>query len=807
MADQIQPVQNQQPVSTQSVQPVQAAQTVQPQVAPVAAQAAQPAAAQASAPAPVVQPQPVVQPAAPAPTPAPTPAPAAPASPVSSAQPVVQPAVQPKMGGVPQGNQAVPQAPLRPGQPRPGVPMSTRKPPNPKKLLIGCTGCAGAAVFFFVLFVIIFVAQTTSTGENPMAKSLGVDAGTFINTLILLVNLVFGAISVLVFLLLIIGFFRFFMARKDDKDAKRRGLTMAGVSSLLLLLFVGIWVGIYLFLSSKEIRTVKVSASGIITEPATTLGLTAPITIKFDASKLPIDSKKYDIMSYSWDFGNGQNSTVAVTSSTYTDKGKNNGRYDVTLLVVARDKQTLVEASNEYKTTVTIANVQLNASFEADPMSGPSPLDVSFDASASSAPAGEIVSYEWDFNNTNIFTGASGVKTTHTFDKVGKYTVNLRITDNTGQYAIASKELEVTAPNIPVAVISIPTQTGKYFSGIQYSFQGEKSTSPLGSIEKYEWDFGDGSSKANTRTATHTYKTAGSYEVILKVTDETGESGESSQKITVDQQESSPIAVIETIPAPAKSTDEFISGKVPFEVIFDGSKSSDPDKNIVDYKWDFDGDGTDDAATQKATYVYKAVGSYNASLTVIDAENNVSKATILVKAGEQPLQARIVASPVEGVVPLTVTFDAGSSSYPEGKIVSYEWDFGDGSAKRIDVSKVVYKYTKIGTFVAKVTAIASDNSRSTVETPVNVRPVSLTSCFDASLEQGSAPLTVEFDPRCSTGTVAKYTWDFGDSQTSRTRKPTHIFQNPGSYQVTLEVADNQNVIDTFTKTILVIGNL
>lgn len=782
-----------QPAVTIQQQPVQQipVQQMQPNQAQTAAPASQPTAPVYAAPAP----QPAAQFVAPAPQPA------------AAMQPAPQPAAmqRPGMQNLPPRIQQP--MPVKPGQVRPGAPLATRKPPNPKRLIYGCGGCAGAAILFFIIFVLIYVAQTSSTGDNPMARSLGVDPATFINTLILLVNVVFGSVSVILFLLAIVGFFRFFMARKDDKDARKRGITMAGATGLLLVLFVGIWVGIYLFLSGKQVRGPKAATvTGIVTEPANTLLLTAPITIKFDASKLPYDTKKYDILSYLWSFGDGQTSTVAITSHPYNDMGANSGQYDVTLQVKKRDKTTKEETTDTYPITVTIANVQINPAFTVTPASGPAPLEVTFDAGTAKAPAGEIASYEWDFDNNNVFTDASGVTATHTFDQIGKYKVNLRVTDNTGQFAIGTQEVEVTTSNAPVAVIDIPTQTGKYFAGTQYTFDAGKSASPVGKIEKYEWDFGDGTAKANTRTATHTYKTAGDYEVLLTVTDDQKQTGDTSQKIKVETQESAPIAIIATVPAPEKGKSS-INGTVPFEVAFDGSKSTDPDNNIVDYKWDFDGDGTDDASGPKATYAYKTEGTFNATLTVIDAENNISKASVVVVVGAQPLQARITADPVEGVVPLTVTFDASSSSYPDGKIVSYEWDFGDGSPKRIDVSKVVYKYTKIGTFTAKVTAIASDGKKNTAETPINIRPVALTACYEASAETGAAPLIVEFDPRCSTGTIAKYSWDFGDGQTSRTRKPSHSFDKPGSYEVTLEVADNQNVIDTFSKTILVTGTI
>ena len=96
---------------------------------------------------------------------------------------------------------------------------------------------------------------------------------------------------------------------------------------------------------------------------------------------------------------------------------------------------------------------------------------------------------------------------------------------------------------------------------------------------------------------------------------------------------------------------------------------------------------------------------------------------------------------------------------------------------------------------------------STAEIPVNVRPISLNACYKAVPESGEAPMEVSFDPSCSTGTVAKWSWDFGDGETTKTRKPKHTFNTPGNYEVMLEVSDNQNVVSTFSSNILVTGNL
>ncbi|MFC1750559.1 PKD domain-containing protein [Pseudomonadota bacterium] len=683
-----------------------------------------------------------------------------------------------------------------------GKPPVKGKQPNPKKVIIGCLGCSGLLLISFVIFALVFVSQTSATGQNPLATSLGIDTGSFTNTLILLVNLIFGFIVVGFLMLSAVGVFRMAMARKEDKVTKKKGLTLAAISAGLLIVFAITWVGLYMYLSSKEVAVDEIPAAGIVSVPDETLNQTAPFEVQFDASRVPINTRQYDIVSYMWDFGDGGSSTVIAPVHTFTDKG----RFDVILRIEAVDKQSGEEASETFKKIVSIANVELTAVFDATPMSGPAPLTVDFDASNSVAPAGQITDYEWDFDDNNTFTDASGVTTSNEFAQVGTYTVNLRITDNTGQFAVTSKEIEVSGENVPVAVIDIPTADGRFFVGSQYTFKAEESSSPNGKIEKYEWDFGDGSSKATTRTANHKYEEEGTYDVILVVTDEESETGEATETIKVEMPEAAPIAVIKTVPAPADDND-YLEGNAPMEVAFDGSGSQDADDNIVEYNWDFDGDGSTDSSGENVTYAYNEEGTYNATLTVVDAEDNESSDIIVVKVGAQPIQARIVADPIEGTVPLTVNFDSSSSSYPGGQIVSYEWDFGDGSPKRIDTSSVSYRYDKIGTFDAAVTAIASDNSRSTASVPVNIRPVSVKACFEPTTTQGEAPLSIEFNPSCATGTIIKYSWDFGDGESSVKRKPTHTFENPGSYKVVLEVSDNQNVIDTFSQDILVTGSI
>ena len=246
-----------------------------------------------------------------------------------------------------------------------------------------------------------------------------------------------------------------------------------------------------------------------------------------------------------------------------------------------------------------------------------------------------------------------------------------------------------------------------------------------------------------------------------------------------------------------------VSGSVPFEVDFDASGSKDPEDDIVDYEWDFDNDGSIDDTGDTASYTYEELGTYEARLILTDSVGNVEETTISVEVSEQGVVALLESDLSNGEVPLTVEFDSSGSTYKEGDIASYEYDFGDGSTYT-GGSTVTYKYTDVGTFTVTLTVIATDGKKDTDSVQVVVRPVALTSCFTVNTDSGNAPLFVSVDASCSQGTVDTYEWNFGDGEVSFDRKPgVHTYSETGSYTITLEVTGDSGIVDTFSKTVTV----
>ena len=91
-------------------------------------------------------------------------------------------------------------------------------------------------------------------------------------------------------------------------------------------------------------------------------------------------------------------------------------------------------------------------------------------------------------------------------------------------------------------------------------------------------------------------------------------------------------------------------------------------------------------------------------------------------AASQPPAAAATATPTSGTVPLTVTFSGSGSSDPDGSIVAYEWNFGDGTAAATGVS-ASHVYSAAGTYVAQLKVTDNSGLSATKSVTITVNPV------------------------------------------------------------------------------------
>jgi PKD repeat protein len=163
---------------------------------------------------------------------------------------------------------------------------------------------------------------------------------------------------------------------------------------------------------------------------------------------------------------------------------------------------------------------------------GVAPASAQFNGSASRAYNGAAVaSYKWDFGDGSA--QASGAVQTHSFATAGSYTVTLTVTDSNGQTDSATRPMFVTATDQPptASFASGPTNPS---APTQLTFDASASSDVDGQISSYAWNFGDGSTGIGV-TPAHTYAGAGTYNVILKVTDDGGLTASLCQTATTGQ--------------------------------------------------------------------------------------------------------------------------------------------------------------------------------------------------------------------------------------------------------------------------------
>jgi PKD repeat protein len=290
---------------------------------------------------------------------------------------------------------------------------------------------------------------------------------------------------------------------------------------------------------------------------------TSPLTVFLNAVGPEDTVGSYDpdgeIVSYDWDFGDGETDTGAVVSHTFVALGETR-TFKITLTVTddgdktGRAEQTIEvrvggggEASEDGAFPV--------ARLSVDRLIGLTPLTVAFDAGDSTAGSGEVVECDWDFGD-----GSKGIGTEveHTFKplETETYTVTLFVWNSGGRADTEQVEIIVIVPDAqtgdenPVAKVAVSETTQIYESDQPGSVPSlfEVTLDPGGTyadaghgLDYYAWEFGDGKFLVETtdvdvthvyelRTAVHTYVAR------LTVYDDQGLEGTVSVNVTLTQE-------------------------------------------------------------------------------------------------------------------------------------------------------------------------------------------------------------------------------------------------------------------------------
>jgi len=256
-------------------------------------------------------------------------------------------------------------------------------------------------------------------------------------------------------------------------------------------------------------------------------------TTSFDAANAVISASNVGETPYSDIALSPDNSQIAYNGSHLVGKGRNKTtKYSIWVIDAGVQSGSVeVDGTDSDSFCCTVWGPSASAPPPATgnppsadaggPYSGIEDAAVAFDGSGSTDPDGDSLSYTWDFGDGS--TG-SGVSPSHTYLWGGSFTISLTVSDGNGNSNTATSSVSVTEVNdSPVA------DAGGAYSGnvgVAVAFDGSGTvdydnldgTSANDQALVYDWDFGDGGTGYGV-TPSHAYSAAGTYNVILTVTD------------------------------------------------------------------------------------------------------------------------------------------------------------------------------------------------------------------------------------------------------------------------------------------------
>ncbi len=381
------------------------------------------------------------------------------------------------------------------------------------------------------------------------------------------------------------------------------------------------------------------------------------------------------IISWFWDFGDGNTSSLQNPTHKYGD----DGTYTVKLNVTDDGGGT-----DESSLDIYVSIVMPTADFTYNP-SVPTPLELIQFTDTSYDLDGTIVSWYWDFGDGNTSSLQNPIKF---YDQGGSYSVTLNITDDDGLTNETSQIILInTYPNAIFSYIPINPDTNDNIWFL------DQSIDPYGPIVSWYWDFGDGENSIE-QDPTHKYGDDGMYTVILNVTDEYGLTNETYQNIYINNVK--PNVDFTYLPLNPSDIDNIS--------FFD--KSVDTDGGIISWYWDF-GDGIN-STEQNPTHKYTDDGTYNVKLNVTDDDGDKNETNKNIIVGNVPPIPDFNFIPTNPEINEIVQFS--DTSYDlDGIITSWYWDFGDGNTSILQNPQK--KYSSFETYNVKLNVTDDDGDK------------------------------------------------------------------------------------------------
>jgi len=242
------------------------------------------------------------------------------------------------------------------------------------------------------------------------------------------------------------------------------------------------------------------------------------------------------------------------------------------------------------------------------------------------------------------------------------------------------------------------------------------------------------------------------------------------------------------------------SGPVTHQTIQFTDTSSDEDGSISSWSWDF-GDGNT-SSIQNPIHQYSQNGTYATSLEIIDNHGVTNTTVKLITVLNNPPTANFTYNPINPTTSDLIQF-TDTSLDNDGSISSWSWDFGEGNTSTNQ--HPVHQYKDNGLYTVTLNVIDDDGDENTSSKQVSVQNMPPKANFSFSPTMPDTKDIIQFTDTSSDadGSITSWSWDFDDGNVSSDQHPIHRFPENGTYNVTLTVTDDDEVLSEKTKIITI----
>ncbi len=448
-------------------------------------------------------------------------------------------------------------------------------------------------------------------------------------------------------------------------------------------------------------------------------------------------------VSWEWDFGNGNTSTLRNPSVIYP----NPGTYEVKLLVK--------DAANANSVKVKTAYIQVfskpSADFTVNKTSACPQTPFSF-TDVSVKGAGVINQWQWDFGDG---LGANVTNPVHSYTTSGIYTARLTITDNNGCSSFKEIAVPLTVFSVPVAKISA-SKTVSCVTPAVINF----NNLTVGS-NTYLWDLG-----GNTSTQTNeskTFNNPGIYSVKLIATSANGCSDTDEVNVSVGNNKA-----------------DFTLSKAITCINNSVTLIPDTSANMLGYTFLY-GDGTSSDQTQSSIHSYSTPGVYTISMISIFGDGCSDTVTKQITVDEIPALTISRTPEYSCTAPFNATF-----TNPVANSTSF-WQFGDGQTST--QKNVIHTYNSKGPFSVSLTVTTAGGCMITQTDTIDFTPkLDVIASQNIFCGASNALVSFMYAPKYTTpANPVSHLWTFGDGNTSTLKNPSHTFTTEGTFIVKLAI--------------------